>query len=135
MLRVFRVLRILRLLKGAKGVRDLLMTLVLSFPALVNVFGLLALCLVIDLVGGSSFFLGEGSDVLWAPISALLVQTLWESPILAALNFLKELLPLTDVLPLASLAWLLAYAYPQSAATRALGLRRLESERLDEEPR
>ena len=47
MLRVFRVLRILRLLKGAKGVRDLLMTLVLSFPALVNVFGLLALCMFI----------------------------------------------------------------------------------------
>ena len=56
MLRVFRVLRILRLLKGAKGVRDLLMTLVLSFPALVNVFGLLALCMFIYSILGVQLF-------------------------------------------------------------------------------
>ena len=51
-----RVLRILRLLKGAKGVRDLLMTLVLSFPALVNVFGLLALCMFIYSILGVQLF-------------------------------------------------------------------------------
>ena len=59
MLRVFRVLRILRLLKGAKGVRDLLMTLVLSFPALVNVFGLLALCMFIYSILGVQLFAGR----------------------------------------------------------------------------
>ena len=42
-LRVFRVLRIVRLLKGAKGLRDLLMTMVYSFPALLNVGSLLSL--------------------------------------------------------------------------------------------
>ena len=42
-LRVARVLRILRLLKNLKGLRDLVMTLVFSIPALINVGCLLAL--------------------------------------------------------------------------------------------
>ena len=43
MLRVFRILRILRLLKSAKGLRNMLVTLILSFPSLVNVAALLGL--------------------------------------------------------------------------------------------
>jgi hypothetical protein len=42
-LRILRILRILRLLKGAKEIRDLIMTMVLSFPALINVGSVLAL--------------------------------------------------------------------------------------------
>jgi hypothetical protein len=42
-LRVLRILRILRLLKGAPQLRNLIMTMVYSFPALVNVFSVLAL--------------------------------------------------------------------------------------------
>ena len=44
-LRIFRILRILRILKDkrAKGLRDLLMTMMISFPALINVGSLLAL--------------------------------------------------------------------------------------------
>ena len=57
-LRVFRILRLLRLLKGpkAKGIRDLVMTLVLSFPALVNVASLLALITFIYAVLGVVLF-------------------------------------------------------------------------------
>ena len=43
MLRMLRVLRILRLLKNLKGLRDLVMTLVFAFPALINVSCLLGL--------------------------------------------------------------------------------------------
>ncbi len=42
-LRIARVLRILRLLKNLKGLRDLVMTLVIAFPALMNVGALLGI--------------------------------------------------------------------------------------------
>ena len=88
-------------------------------------FGLLASCLLVDLLGNGSFFIGDDSDLFWAPASAFIVNALFESPPLALLNFVKEALPLADVVPVATLAWLLAYAYPDAPATRALGLRRL----------
>ena len=57
-LRVLRILRILRLLKGpgAKQVRDLIMTLVLSFPSLVNVGGVLGLVVFMYAVLGVNLF-------------------------------------------------------------------------------
>ena len=55
-LRIFRILRILRLLRHAKGLRDLIVTMVLSFPALINVGSLLALILFIYAVLGRQLF-------------------------------------------------------------------------------
>ena len=55
-LRVFRVLRIVRLLKSAKGLRDLLMTMVYSIPALINVGSLLFLVFFIYAVLGMNLF-------------------------------------------------------------------------------
>ena len=46
-LRVIRILRILRLLKGAKELRNLIVTMVLSTPSLVNVGALLTLIVYI----------------------------------------------------------------------------------------
>lgn len=55
-LRVFRILRILRLLKGAKELRNLLVTMVLSFPSLINVGSLLAVVTFIYSVLGVHLF-------------------------------------------------------------------------------
>lgn len=55
-LRIVRVLRILRLLKGAKELRNLIVTLLLSFPSLLNVSCLLALCVFIYSVLGMQMF-------------------------------------------------------------------------------
>lgn len=88
---------------------------------------LLGLSLAIDLVGNGSFLLGESSDVVWAPCSAVLVGILFGSAPLGLLNFFKEALPLLDVIPLATFAWLLVYVYPESTAAKALGLQRMES--------
>ena len=44
-MRILRILRIMRLLKGAKQLRDLIVTMVLSFPSLLNVGSLL--CLIV----------------------------------------------------------------------------------------
>jgi hypothetical protein len=38
---------------------------------------------------------GDASDLLWAPLSAVLVRLLYGSNTLAAVNFLEELLPFT----------------------------------------
>ena len=93
--------------------------------------GLLALCVLIDVVGDSSWLLGASSDLFWAPCSALLLQLLFDAPLLAATNFFKEILPFTDVLPVASLAWLFAYAYPESRVAKTFGLERLRPEDAD----
>ena len=55
-LRVVRVLRILRLLKGAKDLRDLIMTMIFSFPSLINVCGVLGLVTFIYSVVGVDLF-------------------------------------------------------------------------------
>ena len=55
-LRILRILRILRLLKGAKELRDLIVTMVLSFPSLLNVGSLLALIIFIYAVLGVNLF-------------------------------------------------------------------------------
>ena len=55
-MRVVRILRILRILKGAKQLRTLVVTLLLSFPALINVAGLLLVAVFIYAVLGLNLF-------------------------------------------------------------------------------
>ena len=55
-LRVLRILRILRLLKGARQLRDLLVTMMLSFPSLLNVGALLLIVTFIYSVLGVNLF-------------------------------------------------------------------------------
>ena len=65
-LRILRVLRILRLVKNSKGVQDLIMTLVMSFPALQNIVALLSLaCFMYGVLGMNlfSYVLQPGSQL------------------------------------------------------------------------
>ena len=55
-MRLVRILRLLRLLKGAKELRSLLVTLVLSFPPLLNVASLLAMVIFVYAVLGLQLF-------------------------------------------------------------------------------
>ena len=55
-MRLVRILRLLRLLKGAKELRSLLVTLVLSFPSLLNVASLLAMVIFVYAVLGLQLF-------------------------------------------------------------------------------
>jgi hypothetical protein len=70
----------------------------------------LLLALLIDLIGMASFaipFIGDFADIVWAPISAVLIYKLFGNSIaFATLGFFEELLPFTDLLPTATLAWL-----------------------------
>ena len=88
-------------------------------------FNLLYLCVFIDVIGDTSYLLpgvGEGEDLLWAPISALVVGKIFNSSALGTLDFAKEILPFSDVLPVATLGWVLQNLYPEAGLTKALGL-------------
>ncbi len=95
-------------------------------------FNKLYLCIFIDLLGDGSFLLpgiGESEDILWAPVSAFIVARLFESQALGTIDFVKELLPFSDAVPVATLAWLIQNVYPDSPVASILGLRPKKSER------
>lgn len=53
---MLKIGRVLRLIKGAKGIRTLLFSLVMAFPALINIFLLLVLIMIIYSVFGMTLF-------------------------------------------------------------------------------
>jgi hypothetical protein len=86
----------------------------------------LVFCIMIDLAGDSSFLLpgiGELGDTAWAPASAYLLNLLFGSSAISGLEFAKEILPGTDILPVATLAWLLQNVFVDSPLTGILGLK------------
>lgn len=76
-------------------------------PLVPNIF----LCILLDVIGMASYFipaLGEFADVVWAPISGFLFYILFGGRfgmIGAALNFLEEIIPFTDIIPSFTIAW------------------------------
>lgn len=69
----------------------------------------LGLCLVIDLFGSGSLpvpLLADALDIVWAPIAALALHALFANPLVTAGGFAEEILPGTDGVPTACLAWI-----------------------------
>ena len=87
-------------------------------------WALLLACLLVDAIGDATFVLpgGEQDDLLWAPLSGLMVLSMFGSDRLAFLCAFKELLPLADLLPAATLGWLLRYGFPSSAMSQVFGV-------------
>eukprot|EP00636_Phaeomonas_parva_P008758 CAMPEP_0118854398 /NCGR_PEP_ID=MMETSP1163-20130328/2602_1 /TAXON_ID=124430 /ORGANISM="Phaeomonas parva, Strain CCMP2877" /LENGTH=416 /DNA_ID=CAMNT_0006787113 /DNA_START=213 /DNA_END=1463 /DNA_ORIENTATION=+ len=74
----------------------------------------LYMSITIDIIGGSSYLLpliGEVGDLAWAPMQALLVNAMFRrsSKYAAYFSFAEEILPFTDIIPTATLAWLRMY--------------------------
>jgi len=70
----------------------------------------LVICFALDVGGCASYFypnLGEVSDAGYAIVYAFAIETLFGWPELAIFGFWEEVLPLTDVVPTATLAWIL----------------------------
>ena len=71
----------------------------------------LAFCVLMDIIGYASFsipIIGEVSDVIWAPISALIFARTFGGRIGAigsVFNFIEEFLPFIDFIPSFSIAW------------------------------
>eukprot|EP00242_Pyramimonas_sp_CCMP2087_P013941 CAMPEP_0198210120 /NCGR_PEP_ID=MMETSP1445-20131203/19486_1 /TAXON_ID=36898 /ORGANISM="Pyramimonas sp., Strain CCMP2087" /LENGTH=141 /DNA_ID=CAMNT_0043884091 /DNA_START=279 /DNA_END=704 /DNA_ORIENTATION=+ len=73
-----------------------------------NMYIKLFLCVVIDLIGSSSYLLpvlGEVGDIGWAPLEAYLLQRLFGSTAISAFGLIEEALPGLDFIPTASIAW------------------------------
>ena len=65
-------------------------------------------CLAVDVIGFSSFLLpglGELGDIGWAPLQACFIWFMFGSLRAGALGFFEEILPGTDFVPSATLAW------------------------------
>ena len=76
------------------------------------VFAKLLSSIIIDIIGVSTFAvpgLGETLDLLWAPVSGFLIQRMYGSPGFAFMGFAEEVLPFTDILPTATIAWFWLY--------------------------
>lgn len=71
----------------------------------------LVVSLVLDAIGSSSYLLpilGELTDLAWAPMFAVMVAAMYSetSPYMHYVGLVEELLPFTDIIPTATLAWL-----------------------------
>mmetsp|Transcript_5489 Transcript_5489/g.6384 ORF Transcript_5489/g.6384 Transcript_5489/m.6384 type:complete len:253 (-) Transcript_5489:102-860(-) len=86
----------------------------------------LGICILIDTIGSSSELLpviGEITDAVWAPIAAVLMRNLfYGSNVILVLEFAEEILPFTDIVPLASLCWVVDTFFVETEVARALGL-------------
>ena len=72
----------------------------------------LILGIFFDAVGMLSFsipFLGEFSDVIWAPLSGLILARMYKGTVGKVggfISFVEELLPFTDIIPTFTLTWI-----------------------------
>lgn len=70
-------------------------------------------CVIMDLIGFASFsipFIGEFSDIIWAPLSAIIFYNTFGGRMGifgGAFSFLEELLPFTDIIPTFTISWFL----------------------------
>ncbi|MFV5692644.1 hypothetical protein ACM55K_11520 [Flavobacterium sp. LT1R49] len=75
----------------------------------------LFLGLLFDGIGMLSFtvpFVGEFSDVVWAPIAGYLMTTMYKGTVgkvAGLVAFLEEILPFSDVIPTFTLTWIYNY--------------------------
>jgi len=70
----------------------------------------LLMSIALDLAGMFTYLipgLGESADFLWAPIYAVIIRQMYHSSILGLLGGFEEILIGTDVIPSATIFWLL----------------------------
>ena len=70
----------------------------------------LFLSIAIDIIGMATYIVpvaGEAGDLAWAPISAYLIYQLYGNGVISGLAFAEELLPGLDIIPTATIAWIL----------------------------
>lgn len=92
----------------------------------------LLICIAIDFLGDASYVIpgiGELEDVAWAPLSAFLLSKLFNNNVLTTFEFVKEIIPGTDFIPLATLSWLLEYVFADSFISNSLKLNKKEKEK------
>ncbi|MCJ7465570.1 MAG: hypothetical protein MUO53_02630 [Maribacter sp.] len=86
----------------------------------------LLLSLFFDAVGMLSFtlpFLGEFSDIIWAPLSAWGMTRIYKGrigEIAGVVTFIEEILPGFDLLPTFTIMWCYTYVFKRSHKTKMI---------------
>lgn len=92
----------------------------------------LIIAIGIDTLGYLSYLipgLAEFSDVIIAPISAILVYILFNKKLKwASFTFIEEILPFTDVIPSATIAWYDMYVKRQEKTIEEIAERERQKE-------
>lgn len=85
-------------------------------------------CLLMDLVGCASYavpLLGEVSDVIWAPVSAIIFYRTFGGSALgtfgSGFNLIEELFPGLDFMPTFTVSWLMVHLAQQWRSDTAKG--------------
>lgn len=77
----------------------------------------LLLSLLFDFIGMTSYslpFIGEFGDVIWAPISGIILARMYKGTVGVVGGFIstvEEILPFTDVIPTFTLTWIYTYYF------------------------
>lgn len=77
----------------------------------------LLLGILFDGIGMISFsipFLGEFSDVIWAPIAGFIMSRMYKGrvgKVAGLLTFVEEIIPFTDIIPSFTLTWIYTYFF------------------------
>ncbi|WP_026978633.1 hypothetical protein [Flavobacterium tegetincola] len=78
------------------------------------------LSLLFDAIGMMSFsipFIGEFADVVWAPISGIIMVWMYKGTmgkVAGVVSFIEEILPATDIVPSFTLMWFYTYFIKKS---------------------
>jgi len=91
----------------------------------------LLLCVALDLAGDASYTIpgvGELSDVVFAPLEALVLRSFFGGTPIAFLGFAEEALPFSDALPTATIGWFLQTLIPDNPLSRLLGIEPLPAD-------
>eukprot|EP01087_Luapelamoeba_hula_P022375 TRINITY_DN7997_c0_g1_i1.p1 TRINITY_DN7997_c0_g1~~TRINITY_DN7997_c0_g1_i1.p1 ORF type:complete len:131 (-),score=15.73 TRINITY_DN7997_c0_g1_i1:117-482(-) len=83
----------------------------------------LVLSILVDLIGYITYllpFVGEAFDVMWAPISGMIIYRLYGNAFLAFVGVAEEILPGTDFLPTALIAWFYENYFKRGAVPQAM---------------
>ena len=84
----------------------------------------LIFCVLMDLIGYASYgipLLGEISDFIWAPVSALIFFLTfggWKGALGGIGNFIEEILPGTDFIPSFTIMWFIRQSQGKNNNTR-----------------
>jgi len=75
----------------------------------------LVLSIIFDLIGMMSYLVpvfGEAVDVIWAPISGLLLMLMYKGTkgkVAGIIGTIEELIPFVDIIPTFTLTWIYTY--------------------------
>jgi len=85
----------------------------------------LVACIGLDFMGDATYLMpavGEVGDAAWAPAQAVMLKMMFNANGIAILGFIEEILPFSDAVPTATIAWCLETFCPYHPLARLIGI-------------